>query len=117
MWRSKRQRKWWSTFNEHCSQQLKARNALELQGHHVIYHWYLTQRPILLKRSMRLIPMHKVSTRRARSPLEIEVCERSVLSEHPGCSPRGGAPHVIVYGIMVFHPMTPSRDKLYMTSG
>ena len=22
------------------------------------------------------------------------------------------APHVIVYGIMMFHPMTPSRDKV-----
>ena len=35
--------KWWSTFNWHCSQQLKVRNAPELRGHHVIYHWYLTQ--------------------------------------------------------------------------
>ena len=45
----------------------KARNAPELRGYHVIYCWYLTQRPIPLKRSMRLIPMHKVSTRRAHS--------------------------------------------------
>ena len=27
------------------------------------------------------------------------------------------APHAIVYGFFVFHPMTPSRDKLHMTSG
>ena len=37
----------------------------------------------------------------------------------PECSPRGGidqaASHVIVYGIMVFHPMTLSREQLYMT--
>ena len=26
------------------------------------------------------------------------------------------APHIIVYGIMVFRPMTPSLDKLHMTS-
>ena len=26
------------------------------------------------------------------------------------------APHVIVYGIMVSHPTTSSRDKLHMTS-
>ena len=39
-----------------------------VRGRHVIYHWYVTQeRPIPLKRSMRLIPTHKVSTRRART--------------------------------------------------
>ena len=79
-----------------------------------------------------------VDTSRAHS-LEIEVCERSV--KHPekgeatsvegghdiqvtmsaGVQPAKGvdhaAPHVIVCGILVFHPMTPSGDKLRVTSG
>ena len=61
----------------------KARNALELRGHHVIYQRYLTQRPIPLKRSMRLIPMHKVSTRLARTR-QRSMCAKGVCSvKHP----------------------------------
>ena len=125
-----------STFNWQCSQQLKTRNAPELRGHHVIYHLYLTQRPIPLKRSMRLIPIREVSTRRARTRWRSR-CAKGVCSQNgEATSVEGGhdihvtmsarvqpsrgidhaAPHVVVYGIMVFHPMTPSRDKLHMTS-
>ena len=100
---------------------------------------YLTQRPIPLKRSMRLIPMHEVSTRRTRTRWRSR-CAKGVCSlKHPekgeATSVKGGhdiqmtmsarvqpakgltnqPPRVIVYGIMVFHPMTPSRDKLHMT--
>ena len=89
---------------------------------------------------MRLIPKHKVSTRRVRTRWRSR-CAKGVCSvKHPekseATSVEGGhdiqvtmsawvqpsreidhaAPHAVVHGIM-FHPTTPSCDKLHMTSG
>ena len=63
------------------SASLKARDALELRSCHVIYHWYPIQRRLPAE-EVDALDSHAqgVDTSRAQS-LEIDVCERSVLSE------------------------------------